>query len=140
MRGQTPLTEAQRSDMFLSNVQGVHREHAQHLLTSLRVSLTSHGDGPLPPHLKLHLNDLAERLMDHLRDGSRDTNPMSISTHRTTTSTHRTAASPSSPLVPHIQGYCVNVARAGVSVARAPHGVLLLMVTVMPAASGVIKQ
>ena len=64
MRGQTPLTEIQRSEMFLSRVEGVHRERAQHLLTTLRVSVSTSPDGHLSPDLRLHLHDLAERLME----------------------------------------------------------------------------
>ena len=126
MRGQTPLTEAQRSEMFLSKIVGTHRERAQHLLTTLRVSISASADGSLSPDLRLHLHDLPERLIEDSQDanGVMSTSKVSLS------SPHPAAADTSNSLLPltaplplsdsHIQGYCVNVARAGTSVRRAP--------------------
>ena len=119
MRGQTPLTEAQRSEMFLSKVEGVHRDRAQHLLTTLRVSISTSVDGLLPPSMRLHLNDLADRLMEEYQDAN---GVMSTSMIHFPFSTDPAASTHehSLPIDRHIQGYCVNVARAGSSVRRAP--------------------
>ena len=119
MRGQTPLTESQRSEMFLSKVEGIHRERAQHLLTTLRVSVSTSLDGRLSPDLRLHLNDLAERLMEELQDATvgLSTSMVSFPSPLVSPSTHSLLHSSDRP---HIQGYCVNVARAGKSIRRAP--------------------
>lgn len=110
-------TDSAQSELFLSNVGGVHREYAQHLLTTLHVHTASSLDGSLPPHLKLHIPDLTERLMDRLRDDSRGAVAPIL---------NRVVASPLPvqhipPLLEptdgsHIQGYCVNIARVNKSI------------------------
>jgi hypothetical protein len=52
MRGMKAYTDSERSELFLSNVGGAHREYAQLLLTTLHVHASSSVDGSLPPHLK----------------------------------------------------------------------------------------
>ena len=119
MRGMKPYTDCQKSDLFLSNVGGVHREYAQHLLTSLHIHASSSIDGSLSAHLKLHISDLTERLMDRHRDDSRGSSLSSSLVNRVVAPAVRSpVVSSASAVDPHIQGYCVNVARVGSSVPR----------------------
>ena len=118
MRGMKPYTDSQKSDLFLSNVGGVHRDYAQHLLTSLHIHASSSVDGSLSAHLKLHIPDLTERLMDRHRDDSRGSLLSSSLVNRVVAPISSTTLSPPLAGDSHIQGYCVNVARVGSSVPR----------------------
>jgi hypothetical protein len=118
MRGMKPYTDSQKSDLFLSNVGGVHRDYAQHLLTSLHIHASSSVDGSLSAHLKLHIPDLTERLMDRHRDDSRGSLLSSSLVNRVVAPMSSTTVSPPFTGDSHIQGYCVNVARVGSSVPR----------------------
>ena len=119
MRGMKPYTDSQKSDLFLSNVGGVHREYAQHLLTSLHIHASSSVDGSLSAHLKLHITDLTERLMDRHRDDSRGSLLSSSLVNRVVAPmSSAPVSSPPMAADSHIQGYCVNVARVGSSVPR----------------------
>ena len=118
MRGMKPYTDSQKSDLFLSNVGGVHREYAQHLLTSLHIHASSSVDGSLSAHLKLHISDLTERLMDRHRDDSRGSLLTSSLVNRVVAPMSSTPVHSTSVVDTHIQGYCVNVARVGSSVPR----------------------
>ena len=118
LRGQTPYTDAQRSELFLRNVGGVYREYAQHLLTTLSICVASHPDGSLPAHMKFSIPELAEALVErHQDDAGAQSSPAIFSlpaTHRTEL-LHSTLSSGPQSVAPsdHIQGFCVNVARVG---------------------------
>jgi hypothetical protein len=115
-------TDSERSELFLSNVGGAHREYAQHLLTTLHVHASSSVDGSLPSHLKLQISDLTERLMDKLRDDSRGSvapilNRV-VAPHLLPTSTTELSSVLPTDHRSHIQGYCVNIARVNKSTPR----------------------
>ena len=123
--GQTPFTDAQRSELFLRNVGGVYREYAQHLLTTLSICIASHPDGSLPAHMKFSIPELAEALVERHQDDAGAQTPSAFfslpAAHRADLPLSTLASSPQSITSGgHIQGFCVNVARVGKSVPRGP--------------------
>ena len=120
LRGMKAYTDSERSELFLSNVGGVHREYAQHLLTTLHVHASTSVDGSLPSHLKLQISDLTERLMDRLRDDSRGSMALTLNRVTVSSPSSATESSPNSSndRAQHIQGYCVNIARVNKSTPR----------------------